>query len=219
MLMQRVWERQEARQNAIDRAADRQVANVRLALGMEAADTANTSAWERTQQAARSPNAAVGTYLSRDHFVQEEVRAAASAAALAGSNARNIAGLQVEIHKKYALAFACIVFVLLGAPLATRFPRGGLGLVIAASSVIFAVYWVGLIGGEDLADRGIAPPWIAMWIPNLIFLAAGIGLFRGMGRETATGRGGGWDEWLWKVRGWFEKGRRPEVVPRTGEAR
>ncbi len=220
MLMERVWDREDARQNAIDRAATRQVANVRLALGMEASDTANTSAWERTQQAARSPNASIGTFLARDHFVQEEVRAASSAAALAASNSRNIAGLRVEIHKKYALAFACIVFVLLGAPLATRFPRGGLGLVIAASSVIFAVYWVGLIGGEDLADRGIAPPWLTMWIPNMIFLAAGIVLFRGMGRETATGRGGGLDEILWKIRGWFGRKERAahEVVPRTGEA-
>ena len=220
MLMERIWDREDARQNAIDRAAARQVANVRLALGMEVSDTANTSAWERTQQAARSPNAGVGTFLARDHFVQEEVRAASSAAALASSNARNIAGLRVEIHKKYALAFACIVFVLLGAPLATRFPRGGLGLVIAASSVIFAVYWVGLIGGEDLADRGIAPPWLSMWIPNLIFLAAGILLFRGMGRETATGRGGGLDEIFWRIRGWFARKREPghEAVPRPGGA-
>jgi lipopolysaccharide export LptBFGC system permease protein LptF len=220
MLMERIWDREDARQNAIDRAAARQVANVRLALGMEVSDTANTSAWERTQQAARSPNAGVGTFLARDHFVQEEVRAASSAAALASSNARNIAGLRVEIHKKYALAFACIVFVLLGAPLATRFPRGGLGLVIAASSVIFAVYWVGLIGGEDLADRGIAPPWLSMWIPNLIFLAAGMLLFRGMGRETATGRGGGLDEIFWRIRGWFARKREPghEAVPRPGGA-
>ncbi|HSM05837.1 MAG TPA: LptF/LptG family permease [Longimicrobiales bacterium] len=220
MLMERVWDREESRQNGIDRAAARQVANVRLALGMEVRDTANTSAWERTIQAARSPNASVGTWLARDHFVQEEVRAASSASALAASNARSIAGLQVEIHKKYALAFACIVFVLLGAPLATRFPRGGLGLVIAASSVIFAVYWVGLIGGEDLADRGIAPPWLTMWIPNLIFLAAGIALFRGMGRETATGRGGGLDEIFWQVRGWFtrKRGGAGDVIPRTGEA-
>ncbi|MEJ2540161.1 MAG: LptF/LptG family permease [Gemmatimonadota bacterium] len=206
MLMKRVWDREETREEGLARSARRQVADVRLALGMEVQDTANTSAWERTEQAARSPNAARGTFLSRDHFVQEEVRAAASAAALASSQARSIAGYKVEIHKKYTLAFACLVFVLLGAPLATRFPRGGLGLVIAASSVIFAVYWMGLIGGEDLADRGIAPPWIAMWIPNVIFLAIALWLFRGMGRETATGRGGGLEEFFWKIRSWFSRG-------------
>jgi lipopolysaccharide export LptBFGC system permease protein LptF len=205
MLMERVWDREEAYEQALDRAYERQVANVRLALGMEARDTANTSAWERTQQAAESPNSRRGTFLSRDHFVQEEVRAASSAAALARSQSRNIGSYKVEIHKKYTLAFACLVFVLIGAPLATRFPRGGLGLVIAASSVIFAIYWMGLIGGEDLADRGVAPPWLAMWIPNIIFTVVGLLLFRGMGRETATGRGGGFDEFLWKVGSWFSR--------------
>ena len=83
-----------------------------------------------------------------------------------GDLERSINQARVEIHKKYALSFACVVFVLLGAPLAMRYPRGGLGLVIAASSGIFAVSWMGLIGGENLADRGIAPPWVAMWAPT-----------------------------------------------------
>jgi lipopolysaccharide export system permease protein len=224
MLMERVWDREESYEEALDRAEARQIASVRLALGMETRDTANTSAWERTQQAADSPAANRGTFLSRDHFVQEEVRAVSSAAALARSQSRNIGSYKVEIHKKYTLAFACLVFVLIGAPLATRFPRGGLGLVIAASSVIFAIYWMGLIGGEDLADRGVAPPWLAMWIPNIIFTAVGLFLFRGMGKETATGRGGGLDELLWKVRSWFSRspGSRevgsPEAPHRPSEA-
>ena len=107
---------------------------------------------------------------------------------------------QVEIQKKYALAFACVVFVLIGAPLAVRFPRGGLGLVIAASTTIFAISWIGLIGGEGLADRGFAAPWLAMWTPNLIFLVLGLFMVSRMGRESATSRGGGWDEMLWALR-------------------
>ena len=35
---------------------------------------------------------------------------------------------QVEMHKKYSLAFSCLVFVLIGGPIALRFPRGGMGL-------------------------------------------------------------------------------------------
>jgi lipopolysaccharide export system permease protein len=116
--------------------------------------------------------------------------------ALEGAILRN----QVEIQKKYALAFACVVFVLVGAPLAVRFPRGGLGLVIAASTAIFAISWIGLIGGEGLADRGFASPWLAMWAPNLIFLMLGAFLVARMGRETATSRGGGWEELLWSIR-------------------
>jgi lipopolysaccharide export system permease protein len=112
---------------------------------------------------------------------------------------------QVEIQKKYALAFACIVFVLIGAPLAVRFPRGGLGLVIAASTTIFAISWIGLIAGEGLADRGFASPWLAMWAPNLMFLVLGGLMVSRMGRETATTRGGGWEELLWSVRSGFRR--------------
>jgi len=79
----------------------------------------------------------------------------------------------VEIHKKYAIATACLVFVLLGVPTAIRFPRGGLGFVIGMSLGIFAIYYVGLIGGESLADRLTAPPWI-LWVPNAIFTAVGL---------------------------------------------
>ncbi len=114
---------------------------------------------------------------------------------------------QVEYHKKFTLAFACVVFVLLGIPLAIRYPRGGLGLVIAASSAIFAVYWVGLIAGEDIADRGLAPPWVTMWVTNVVFLAIALVLVKRMGRETATMRGGGWDDLWWSLTRPFRRER------------
>lgn len=101
---------------------------------------------------------------------------------------------RVEIHKKYAIAFACIVFVLLGAPVAVRFPSGGVGMVIAFSLAVFSVYWVGLIGGEKLADTGaISPAW-AMWAPNVVFLGVAAWALAKMGRKGITPRGGGWDD-------------------------
>jgi len=106
----------------------------------------------------------------------------------------------VEKHKKYTLAFACFVFVLVGGPLAVRFPRAGLGLVIAASSAIFAIYWAGLMGGETIADRRLAPASLTMWVPNLVFGLIGVWLYATMGRESATSRGGGWEDIWWSIR-------------------
>jgi hypothetical protein len=83
----------------------------------------------------------------------------------------------VEIHKKYAMAAACLIFVLVGVPTAIRFPRGGLGFVIGMSLGIFAIYYIGLIGGESLADRLVVPPSI-MWAPNALFFVAGVILLR-----------------------------------------
>ncbi len=102
----------------------------------------------------------------------------------------------VEYHKKWAISWAVIVFVLLGAPLAVRFPRGGVGLTIAASIGIFAVYYAGLIGGEGLADEVAFSPWIAMWAPNILFFSIAIWGLSRIGKEAATTRGGGWDD-MW----------------------
>ena len=96
----------------------------------------------------------------------------------------------VEIQKKFALSVACIVFVLLGAPIALRFPRGGVGLTIGVSLVVFALYYIGLIAGEELANRGILSPFWAMWAANVLFTVVGFFLLARMGREGSTARGG-----------------------------
>jgi lipopolysaccharide export system permease protein len=114
---------------------------------------------------------------------------------------RDIRSFQVEVHKKYSIAFATLVFVIVGAPLALRFPAGGIGMVIASSLLIFSLYYVGLIGGEALADAGRTTPTLAMWIMNAVMTVLGlIGLTR-MGRETSTGRSAGWDGVVQALRG------------------
>jgi lipopolysaccharide export system permease protein len=134
---------------------------------------------------------------SRDALTQEVAAEARSRAARGGALEQTVNRFNVEIHKKLAIAFACIVFSLIGPPLALRFPRGGVGLVIAASTVIFSVYWVGLIAGESLADRRVADPAVTMWLSNVVFLIAGILLAARMGRTSVNTRGGGVDE-LWQ---------------------
>ncbi len=103
---------------------------------------------------------------------------------------RDVNQFTVEIHKKYTLSVACLTFVLIGIALALRFPRGGIGLVIGASLVIFALFYVALTAGEQLADRGVISAALAMWLPNVIVLVAGIlGLIR-VNREFGSTRGG-----------------------------
>jgi lipopolysaccharide export system permease protein len=102
----------------------------------------------------------------------------------------------IEIHKKFSLAAACIIFVLIGAPIAVRFPRGGVGLVIGVSLLVFALYYVGLIGGESLANEGIVPPFWAMWGTNVILSVVGIVLLLRMGKDSTSNRGGDWSDKL-----------------------
>lgn len=79
-----------------------------------------------------------------------------------------------EIHKKFSIPFVCIVFVLIGAPIAVRYRQGGVAMVVGVSLAFFCAYYVALIGGEELADRLIVTPFWAMWAPNVLF--GGIGL-------------------------------------------
>jgi lipopolysaccharide export system permease protein len=119
----------------------------------------------------------------------------------AGSAERRANVHWVEYHKKWAISWAIIVFVLLGAPLAVRFPRGGVGLVIAASIAIFAVYYAGLIAGESLGDEGTIPPWLAMWAPNILFFFIALWGLSRIGKEGATTRGGGWEDLADTIKG------------------
>jgi lipopolysaccharide export system permease protein len=114
----------------------------------------------------------------------------------------------VEIQKKFSLAAACIVLVLVGAPIALRFPNGGVGLVFGVSFFIFAIYYVGLIGGESLSNNAIIPPFWAMWADNIIFSIIGLLLMIRMGNEGVTSRGGGIGELFEKMKSWFH---RPEI--------
>ena len=109
---------------------------------------------------------------------------------------RNINLYEVEIQKKFALAAACFIFVLLGAPIALRFPRGGVGLTIGVSLVVFGLYYVGLIAGESLARRGMMPPVLSMWLANLLFTTIALILLARMGMESGSPRGGDWRESL-----------------------
>lgn len=80
----------------------------------------------------------------------------------------------VEVHKKYSIPFASVAFVLVGAPLAVLARKGGAGMGFGISTCFFIVYYVALVGGEEIADRGIVTPVVAMWAPNLILAIAGI---------------------------------------------
>jgi lipopolysaccharide export system permease protein len=102
---------------------------------------------------------------------------------------------RVEIEKKFSIAFSCIVFVLLGAPIALRFPRGGVGLTIGVSLGVFAVYYVGLLAGEALGNSAMVDPAIAMWGTNVLFGIVGVTLTLRLGSEGSTSRGSETSEW------------------------
>ncbi len=87
---------------------------------------------------------------------------------------RSISRYQVEIEKKYSIPFACMVFVLLGVPLGLSTRKGSAGIALGVSLLVILVYYLFLIAGEHLADRGMMSPFLSMWLPNIILTALGI---------------------------------------------
>lgn len=134
---------------------------------------------------------ATASYISRDGLTQQMVAGARARAARGAALQQAINRFKVEIHKKWAIAFACLVFALIGPPLALRFPQAGVGFVVSASAMIFFVYWIGLLAGETMADRRVADPAVTMWLGNVIFFLVGLGLVSRMGQSTGTPRGSG----------------------------
>jgi len=88
----------------------------------------------------------------------------------------NLRSLQVEYHKKFALAFAIIIFVMIGVPIGLMTRSSGIGMAFSVSSVIFLIYYIALTGGEQLADRALMSPFLSMWITNIIFFIIGLWL-------------------------------------------
>ncbi len=96
---------------------------------------------------------------------------------------KEISKFMVEIHKKFSIPFACLIFIMVGAPLGIMARRGGIGTGSVYSLILFLVYWVCLIRGEVLADRLIIQPWVGMWAPNILVGIIGLFLLRRMTRE------------------------------------
>lgn len=90
---------------------------------------------------------------------------------------------EVELHKKIALAFSNLVFVLVGIPLAITTHRRekfvGFGLAI----LLFLVYWGMMLTGIAFSIRGIVPAWAGVWLGNAVLTAVGLVMFSRISRR------------------------------------
>ncbi|MBU8869462.1 MAG: LptF/LptG family permease [Gemmatimonadales bacterium] len=107
---------------------------------------------------------------------------------IAGQNNIRANRYLVEFHKKFAIPFACVVFALLGVPMAVTTSRSGKATSVTLAIVVYLLYYQLLIWGEMMADRGYLDPFLAMWMANMLLLGLGIPFFLHALRE-----GPSWD--------------------------
>ena len=83
----------------------------------------------------------------------------------------------VEVQKRLSVAFSAFFFVLFGAPVGLLLRRGGIGTGFIVGLGFFALYYVLLLAGQNLADAGRVTPFLGMWLPNLILVVPVLELF------------------------------------------
>lgn len=82
----------------------------------------------------------------------------------------------VEWHRKLMLAFACLIFFFIGAPLGAIIRKGGMGLPTVFAIVFFLIFHIVSFSTEKLVISLKLPPWPGMWISSLVLLPIGIWL-------------------------------------------
>jgi lipopolysaccharide export system permease protein len=97
------------------------------------------------------------------------------------------AAIEIELHKRMSVAYACLVFGIIGAPLGIRRARTGKSAGIAIAIVIILVYYFILGTGANLAQTGTLPPLAAYWVPNGIITLVALSLVVLKGSEVHFG--------------------------------
>jgi len=87
---------------------------------------------------------------------------------------KNTASQEVELHRRFAVPFACIVFAIIGVPMGIQPSRSGRSHGFVFSILIFLGYYIALTASEMFAVSGALPPFLAGWAPNVLFGSFGI---------------------------------------------
>ena len=91
-----------------------------------------------------------------------------------GAQRLNIKKHKKELHKKFTLSFACIIFFLIGAPLGTIIRKGGLGLPVVVSVLFFVIYYIISTVAERMAEFGDLNMFLGVWLSSIVILPIGL---------------------------------------------
>ncbi len=120
-----------------------------------------------------------------DHISRSETTRARIRSTRIERENEKINGSLVEVHKKYALAAAAIVFALLGVPLGVISRSGSVAISVVYSLIFFIIYYAFLMVGENLSENFGIPPAVSMWIGNVSLFVIAIILTGRVVRERS----------------------------------
>lgn len=89
----------------------------------------------------------------------------------------NIKAFEIEKERRYAVAAAAFILTLIGVSLSAKKTKGGMGINIGIGLVLSFSYILFSTVTSQFATSGLTSPWLAMWIPNFVYLAIGLLLY------------------------------------------
>jgi len=130
---------------------------------------------------------------------------------------RRRAQAEVEMHRRFAVPLAALIFAIFGPPLGIVTRRGGRSSGFAISLGVLIVYWLLMTSGENLARSDVIPTALAGWMPNGVLLAVGIGMTAWLAFDQRTP---GFLRYLTARAPWGRRrSRTPSGAPRRGRRR
>jgi len=112
---------------------------------------------------------------------------------------RSLNRFGIEWHKKYTFAVACLVFLFIGAPLGAIIRKGGLGMPLVISVLLFIFYWIITTTGEKFSRESVASLWQGVWFSTFIFLPAGIFLTYKAANDSVVFNVSAWADFVKKI--------------------
>lgn len=111
---------------------------------------------------------------------------------------------EIEMHRKFTLAFACLIFFFIGAPLGAIIRKGGLGAPVVISVVMFIIYYIIDNTGYKMAREALWPVWQGMWLSSGVLLPIGIFLTYKAATDSALFNPEAWWIRIQKTKQWIQ---------------
>ena len=119
----------------------------------------------------RNKRAVMSSMLDKVRFQEDQIKYNAM---MLNDYQRYIRKHEMELHRKFTLAFACLIFFFIGAPLGAIIRKGGLGAPVVISVIMFIIYYIIDNTGYKMAREALWPVWTGMWLSSFALLPIGI---------------------------------------------
>lgn len=114
---------------------------------------------------------------------------------------KNIRKHETEWHNKITLSLACLIFFFIGAPLGAIIRKGGLGMPVVISVVIFIIYYIINNTGYKMARDGNWEVWMGMWISTLVLTPVGAFLTYKSNKDSVVLNADAYTSWIKRIIG------------------